>query len=268
MRARSAAPATSPTTRSRRSRSSPCGCSGRCCSRASPAPARPRSPRRWPRRSALTLIRLQCYEGIDASQALYDWDFPRQILHLRAARGGRRRRGELDVERGREVAVRRAVPARPTGAAGAARAPACCWSTRSTAPTTSSRRSCSRCCRRSRSRIPELGTVARRHARRSSCSPPTAPASCTTRSSAAASTTGWSTPAWSREVEIVRTRLPEVTPRLAAQVAAVVQRLRAARPAQAARASPRRLDWARALRGSARTRARPRERRPRRSAPS
>ena len=36
------------------------------------------------------LIRLQCYEGIDASQALYDWDFPRQLLHLRAleATGG------------------------------------------------------------------------------------------------------------------------------------------------------------------------------------
>ena len=31
------------------------------------------------------LLRLQCYEGIDASQALYDWDFPRQLLHLRAA---------------------------------------------------------------------------------------------------------------------------------------------------------------------------------------
>src|SRR4051812_25924113 len=30
------------------------------------------------------LIRLQCYEGIDSSQALYDWDFPRQLLHLRA----------------------------------------------------------------------------------------------------------------------------------------------------------------------------------------
>ncbi|HEU0239113.1 MAG TPA: MoxR family ATPase [Micromonosporaceae bacterium] len=28
-------------------------------------------------------VRLQCYEGIDSSQALYDWDFPRQILHLR-----------------------------------------------------------------------------------------------------------------------------------------------------------------------------------------
>ena len=32
----------------------------------------------------LPLIRLQCYEGIDATQALYDWDFPRQILHVRA----------------------------------------------------------------------------------------------------------------------------------------------------------------------------------------
>ena len=31
------------------------------------------------------LVRLQCYEGIDSSQALYDWNFPRQILHLRAA---------------------------------------------------------------------------------------------------------------------------------------------------------------------------------------
>jgi MoxR-like ATPase len=31
------------------------------------------------------LVRLQCYEGIDVSQALYDWDFARQILHLRAA---------------------------------------------------------------------------------------------------------------------------------------------------------------------------------------
>ncbi|WP_426565597.1 AAA family ATPase [Angustibacter sp. McL0619] len=30
------------------------------------------------------LIRLQCYEGIDASQALYDWDVTRQVLHLRA----------------------------------------------------------------------------------------------------------------------------------------------------------------------------------------
>jgi MoxR-like ATPase len=31
------------------------------------------------------LVRLQCYEGIDASQALYEWDHARQLLHLRAA---------------------------------------------------------------------------------------------------------------------------------------------------------------------------------------
>ena len=43
---------------------------------------------------ALPLIRLQCYEGIDASQALYDWDFPRQILHLRAVETT----GPIDLE--------------------------------------------------------------------------------------------------------------------------------------------------------------------------
>jgi MoxR-like ATPase len=31
------------------------------------------------------LIRLQCYEGIDVTQAVYDWDYARQLLHLRAA---------------------------------------------------------------------------------------------------------------------------------------------------------------------------------------
>lgn len=31
------------------------------------------------------LVRLQCYEGIDAGQALYEWDYSRQLLHLRAA---------------------------------------------------------------------------------------------------------------------------------------------------------------------------------------
>ena len=42
------------------------------------------------------LVRLSCYEGIDASQALYDWDFPRQLLHLRAAEGGGDERSVYD----------------------------------------------------------------------------------------------------------------------------------------------------------------------------
>jgi MoxR-like ATPase len=36
---------------------------------------------RW---SGGELLRLQCYEGIDAAQAVYEWDYSRQLLHLRA----------------------------------------------------------------------------------------------------------------------------------------------------------------------------------------
>jgi MoxR-like ATPase len=35
------------------------------------------------------LIRLQCYEGIDVAQAVYEWDYSRQLLHLRAAEAER-----------------------------------------------------------------------------------------------------------------------------------------------------------------------------------
>ncbi len=31
------------------------------------------------------LLRIQCYEGIDVAQAVYEWDYSRQLLHLRAA---------------------------------------------------------------------------------------------------------------------------------------------------------------------------------------
>jgi MoxR-like ATPase len=52
-------------------------------------------------------VRLQCYEGLDAAQALYDWDFPRQILHLRAAEAN----GQQDLEKG--LYDRRFLIARP-----------------------------------------------------------------------------------------------------------------------------------------------------------
>ncbi|MFZ1490592.1 MAG: MoxR family ATPase [Ilumatobacteraceae bacterium] len=45
---------------------------------------------RW---SGGELIRLQCYEGIDISQAVYDWDYARQLLHLRAAEATGEARG-------------------------------------------------------------------------------------------------------------------------------------------------------------------------------
>src|SRR3712207_8144921 len=44
---------------------------------------------RRPPRSTLfpytTLFRSQCYEGIDVYQAVYEWDYARQLLHIRAA---------------------------------------------------------------------------------------------------------------------------------------------------------------------------------------
>ena len=51
---------------------------------------------RW---SGGELVRLQCYDGIDASQAVYEWDYARQLLHLRAAEmtgAGTDRPGELE----------------------------------------------------------------------------------------------------------------------------------------------------------------------------
>jgi MoxR-like ATPase len=43
------------------------------------------------------LLRLQCYEGIDVSQAVYEWDYARQLLHLRAAEAGGGKADEDDV---------------------------------------------------------------------------------------------------------------------------------------------------------------------------
>ena len=44
------------------------------------------------------LIRLQCYEGIDAAQAVYEWDYARQLMHLRTMEATGQARG-ADTER-------------------------------------------------------------------------------------------------------------------------------------------------------------------------
>jgi MoxR-like ATPase len=47
------------------------------------------------------LVRLQCYEGIDANQALFEWDHARQLLHLRAAEAaGQAAQAGVDVLEG------------------------------------------------------------------------------------------------------------------------------------------------------------------------
>jgi MoxR-like ATPase len=42
------------------------------------------------------LIRLQCYEGLDASTALYEWNYPKQLLHIRLEEQKQRDRQEIE----------------------------------------------------------------------------------------------------------------------------------------------------------------------------
>jgi MoxR-like ATPase len=56
------------------------------------------------------LIRLQCFEGIDASAALYEWNYPRQMLAIRQAREGESAdlyRDDFLIERPMLTALRR-----------------------------------------------------------------------------------------------------------------------------------------------------------------
>jgi MoxR-like ATPase len=53
---------------------------------------------------AARLIRLQCYEGLDVGHAVYEWNYARQLLHIRAAQEGTVREEDLF---GREFLIRR-----------------------------------------------------------------------------------------------------------------------------------------------------------------
>ncbi len=44
------------------------------------------------------LIRLQCYEGLDATTSLYEWNYQRQLLHIRLSEGGERSVAEREAE--------------------------------------------------------------------------------------------------------------------------------------------------------------------------
>ncbi|HYM56982.1 MAG TPA: MoxR family ATPase [Solirubrobacteraceae bacterium] len=60
--------------------------------------------------SGARLIRLQCHEGIDLHHAVYDWDYARQLLAIRAAEAGGEPSGETGKTQelfGREFLLRR-----------------------------------------------------------------------------------------------------------------------------------------------------------------
>ncbi len=59
------------------------------------------------------LIRLQCYEGIDAAQAVYEWDYARQLMHLRAMEATGRAQGADEAAVADELYSERFLVRRP-----------------------------------------------------------------------------------------------------------------------------------------------------------
>src|SRR6187397_1925806 len=186
-------------------------------------------------------VRLQCYEGIDATQALYDWDFPRQILHLRALEAG----GGADPEEAeKSLYDERFLLARPVLAA-LQQSPALLLIVEVDRADDEFEAFLLEVLSTYQVSIPELGTVA-------AATPPVVVlTSNRTRELHDALKRRclyhWiDHPGLEREVQIVRTRAPEVSQELARQVVGVVQQLRDAglkKPPGVAET----LDWARAL---------------------
>jgi MoxR-like ATPase len=63
--------------------------------------------------AARPLIRLQCYEGIDESKALYEWDYRKQLLWIQAARGDETFSADAVVENGKGIFDERFLLTRP-----------------------------------------------------------------------------------------------------------------------------------------------------------
>ncbi len=194
----------------------------------------------------LPLIRLQCYEGIDASQALYDWDFPRQILHLRAvesvASASSAATDVEDVEKG--LFAERFLLARPVLRA-LRESPVVLLIDEIDRADDEFEAFLLEVLSTFQVSIPELGTVA-------AATPPVVVlTSNRTREVHDALKRRclyhWiDHPGLEREVAIVRSRAPEVSQQLADQVVRLVQQLRTADLVKAPGVAET-LDWARAL---------------------
>ena len=193
----------------------------------------------------LPLIRLQCYEGIDATQALYDWDFPRQILHLRAieAVAPDRARDVAEVED--QLFDQRFLLARPVLRA-LRESPAVLLIDEIDRADDEFEAFLLEVLSTWQVTIPELGTV-------SAATPPVVVlTSNRTRELHDALKRRclyhWiDHPGLQRELEIVRSRAPEVSEALAAQVVSTVQVLRQDHDLIKPPGVAETLDWARAL---------------------
>ena len=194
----------------------------------------------------LPLVRLQCYEGIDATQALYDWDFPRQILHLRALEavaGGADGPGLEEAEKSLYDA--RFLLARPVLAA-LQQSPAVLLIDEVDRADDEFEAFLLEVLSTYQVTIPELGTI------KAATPPIVVLTSNRTRELHDALKRRclyhWiDHPGLEREVEIVRSRAPEVSETLRRQVVTVVQQLRDRDDLQKPPGVAETLDWARAL---------------------
>src|SRR5699024_7781610 len=193
---------------------------------------------------SLPLIRLQCYEGIDATQALYDWNFTRQILHLRAVEAaGNQDADPQQLEQ--SLFDERFLLARPILRA-LRESPAVLLVDEIDRADDEFEAFLLEVLSTNQVTIPELGTVT------AQTPPIVILTSNRTRELHDALKRRclyhWiNHPGLAREVEIVRTRLPEVSRRLAEQVVGVVQRIRNGSELLKPPGVAETLDWARAL---------------------
>jgi MoxR-like ATPase len=192
----------------------------------------------------LPLVRLQCYEGIDATQALYDWDFPRQILHLRALEAAGAG-GQSVEEAEKSLYDARFLLARPVLQA-LQQSPAVLLVDEVDRADDEFEAFLLEVLSTYQVSIPELGTV------RAATPPIVVLTSNRTRELHDALKRRclyhWiDHPGLEREVEIVRSRAPEVSEELRRQVVQIVQALRARDDLQKPPGVAETLDWARAL---------------------
>ena len=184
------------------------------------------------------LIRLQCYEGLDVAHAVYEWNYARQLLHIRAAQDG----GRVDEE---ELFGERFLIRRPLLEAISAPEPVVLLIDEIDRADDEFEAFLLELLSDFQITIPELGTIAARHR------PVVVLTSNRTRELHDALKRRclfhWiGHPSCEREIEIVRLRVPEVPERLAAQAVQFVQALRGLELTKAPGVAET-VDWAQAL---------------------
>jgi MoxR-like ATPase len=184
------------------------------------------------------LIRLQCYEGLDVTHAVYEWNYTRQLLHIRAAQEG----GAVDEE---ELFGERFLIRRPLLEAISAPEPVVLLIDEIDRADDEFEAFLLELLSDFQITIPELGTIAARHR------PIVVLTSNRTRELHDALKRRclfhWiGHPSCEREIEIVRLRVPEVPERLAAQAVQFVQALRGLELTKAPGVAET-VDWAQSL---------------------